>query len=81
MSDESKKWTRIQNDQSKSSNSERFQSKASPVSLHMDASRRRNLYKEEAARDRRIFRWVMAIIGILSFAALLLFIINGINRP
>ena len=47
----------------------------------MDASRRRNLDKEEAARDRVIFRWVMLIVGMLFFVALLLFIINRISRP
>ena len=81
MNNESNKWTRMQRVQSDSSNPERFQAKASPVSLHMDASRRRNLDKEEAARDRMIFRWVMVIVGILCFTALLLFIINRISGP
>jgi uncharacterized integral membrane protein len=47
----------------------------------MDASRRRNLDKEEAARDRMIFRWVIVLVGICCFAALLLFIIDRMSRP
>jgi hypothetical protein len=81
MSNESKKWARMQGVQSDSSNAGRFQPKASPVSLHMDASRRRNLHKEEAARDRMIFRWVIVLVGICCFAALLLFIIDRMSRP
>lgn len=72
MSDESDRWNRVQRPQS---DRQRFQAKASPVALHTDPARRRNLDKEEAARDRVIFRWVLLILSVLALLGLLMFVL------
>lgn len=72
MADETERWDRIQQDRSDRSP---FQAKASPVSLYASPERRRNLDKEEAERDRLVFRWVMfglffvGLIGALFLVA------------
>jgi hypothetical protein len=73
MADESERWDRVRQD---SGSREPFQSKASPVALHADANRRRNLDKEEAARDRVIFRWVLLVAGLAFFMVVLFFIVT-----
>lgn len=71
MSEESERWQRVQG---ASRVREPFQAKSSPVSLHTDAARRRNLDKEEAARDRMIFSWVLLLAGIAGLVAILVFV-------
>lgn len=70
MADESERWNRVQH---RSGSKERFQAKASQVALHTDPQRRRNLDKEEAARDRLIFRWVMLILGVALMVGMVFF--------
>jgi hypothetical protein len=72
MADESERWNRVQRPDGPRAP---FQAKASPVALHTDPARRRNLDKEEAARDRLIFRWVLLVFGILALLGLLLFLL------
>jgi len=72
MSDESERWNRVQRPQS---DRERFQPKVSPVALHTDPARRRNLDKEEAARDRVVFRWVLLVLTVLALLALVMFVL------
>jgi hypothetical protein len=72
MADETERWNRVQRPEGDRG---RFQAKASPVALHTDPARRRNLDKEEAARDRLIVRWALLILGILTLLGLLMFIL------
>ncbi len=76
MADESERWAQAQKDRE---NREPFQAKASAVALHTDPQRRRNLDKEEAERDRLIFRWVMMVGGFLLLVGLLFFVIGQLN--
>ena len=76
MAEESERWERAR---SKSRSRQPFQAKASPVALHTDANRRRNLDKEEAARDRLIFRWVVLIVGIALLMTVLFFLITQLS--
>ena len=71
MADDLKRWARVQRG---SRNPQPFHAKPSPVSLHMDANRRRNLDKEEAARDRVIVRWTMMFLGLAALMGVLLFV-------
>ena len=77
MSEESELWERVQGE---SRSREPFRAKASPVSLHTDAARRRNLDKEEAARDRMIFSWVLLLLGIAGLVAVLLFVMTRLGE-
>lgn len=72
MADESERWNRVQRPDGPRAP---FHAKASPVALHTDPARRRNLDKEEAARDRMIFRWVILVMGILGLLGLVLFLL------
>ncbi len=77
MSDESERWERVQGE---SRGREPFRAKASPVALHADAARRRNVDKEEAARDRMIFSWVLLLLGIAGLVAVLLFVMTRLGE-
>ena len=77
MSEESERWERVQGE---SRSREPFRAKASPVSSHTDAARRRNLDKEEAARDRMIFSWVLLLLGIAGLVAVLLFVMTRLGE-
>lgn len=72
MADESERWNRVQR---RAGTRGPFQAKASQVALHTDPERRRNLDKEEAARDRLIFRWVMLILGIALLVGMVVFLL------
>jgi hypothetical protein len=76
MADDSERWQRVQK---RSLVREPFHSKASPVALHMDPQRRRNLDKEQAARDRMIFRWVMFVLSIAGLLALMMFVLMRLS--
>ena len=76
MADDHEQWDRTQPSVSAR---EPFQAKASPVALHADANRRRNLDKEEAARDRMMFRWVALVVGVLVFFAVIFFVISRLG--
>jgi hypothetical protein len=76
MDNESDRWDRVSR---APGNRQRFQSKASPVALHADANRRRNLDKEEAARDRVIFRWVLLLVGIAFLMGVLFFVVTRLS--
>lgn len=78
MADDSDQWDRVRHD---SGSREAFQSKASPLALHADANRRRNLDKEEAARDRVIFRWVLLLVGIAIFMVVIFFVVTRLSQP
>ena len=71
MADDSERWERAARE---SRSREPFHAKASQVALHADANRRRNLDREEAARDRRIFRWVLLVVGVALLMAAIIFI-------
>ena len=77
MAEEPDRWDRVQ---SESRPRQPFEAKASPVALHTDANRRRNLDKEEAARDRLIFRWVMLFAGIALLMVVLFFIATRLGQ-
>ena len=77
MPEESERWDRAQRG---SRSREPFEAKASPVALHADANRRRNLDKEEAARDRLIFRWVALVAGIALLMVVLFFIVTKLGQ-
>ena len=77
MSEESERWERVQGE---SRSREPFRAKASPVALHTDAARRRNLDKEEAARDRMILSWVLLLLGIAGLVAVLLFVMTRLGE-
>ena len=77
MSEESERWERVQGE---SRSRDPFRAKASPVALHTDAARRRNLDKEEAARDRMIFSWVLLLLGIAGLVAVLLFVMTRLGE-
>ena len=77
MSEESERWERVQGE---SRSREPFRAKASPVALHTDAARRRNLDKEEAARDRMIFSWVLLVAGIAGLVAVLVFVMTRLGQ-
>ena len=77
MSEESERWQRVQG---KSRSREPFRAKASPVALHKDPDRRRNLDKEEAARDRMIFSWVLLVAGIAGLVAVLVFVMTRLGQ-
>ena len=59
---------------------QQFQSKASSVALYADANRKRNLDKEEAARDRVIFRWVLLLVGVVFLMGMLFFVVTRLFR-
>ncbi|MES2705541.1 MAG: hypothetical protein V4726_02950 [Verrucomicrobiota bacterium] len=61
MPDEIERWERVQES---AKHRQPFQARSSTDSRHADAHRRRNLDKEEAARDRLIFRWVLLVVSI-----------------
>lgn len=77
MADDSDSWSRSPRE---SPSRGAFQARASPVALHADARKRRNLDKEEAARDRLIFRWALLVIAILSLLGLMLFIASRLGE-
>lgn len=77
MAEESERWHRVQGE---SRSREPFTSKASPVALHADANRRRNLDKEEAARDRLIFRWVALLVGMALMMGLMIFVVTRLRE-
>ena len=77
MSEQSERSERVQGE---SRSREPFRAKASPVALHTDAARRRNLDKEEAARDRMIFSWVLLLLGIAGLVAVLLFVMTRLGE-
>lgn len=77
MADDSDQWDRGSQD---TGSRETFQSKASPLALHADANRRRNLDKEEAARDRVIFRWVLLVVGIAIFMGVMFFVVTRLGQ-
>jgi hypothetical protein len=77
MSEESERWEKVQGE---SRSREPFRAKASPVALHTDAARRRNMDKEEAARDRMIFSWVLLVLGIAGLLATLLFVMKRLGE-
>lgn len=77
MAEESDRWERAQRE---SRSRQPFEAKASPVALHTDANRRRNLDKEEAARDRLIFRWVVLVAGIALLMVVLFFIVTRLGQ-
>ena len=79
MSEESERWDQGPRE-SRTRTSQPFQAKASPVALHTDANRRRNLDKEEAARDRLIFRWVVLVAGIALLMVVLFFIVTQLGK-
>lgn len=72
MADETERWNRVQGE---SRTRQPFTPKASPVALHTDPERRRNLDQEEAARDRLIFKWVLFVIGLIALLGLMVFLI------
>ncbi len=71
------RWEKVQGE---SRSREPFRAKASPVALHTDAARRRNLDKEEAARDRMIFSWALLLLGIAGLLATLLFVMKRLGK-
>lgn len=73
MADETERWSRVQKE---TRTREPFQAKASPAALHTNPERRRNLDKEEAARDRQIFHWLVLIFGILALLGILVFVVT-----
>ncbi len=77
MAEESERWQRTQG---KSNIREPFHAKASPVALHTDPARHRNLDKEEAARDRLIFRWVLLLVAACGLIGLMIFIVNRLGN-
>ncbi len=76
MAEDSERWERVQRN---ARGHEPFQAKASGASFHVDANRRRNLDKEEAARDRLIFRWIMLVVAVAVLLALLVFVLSRLN--
>ena len=77
MADESERWDRVQKEDR---TREPFHARASPVALHADANRRRNLDKEEAAKDRLIFRWVILVVGVGLLMLVMFFIITRLGE-
>lgn len=78
MPDEIERWERVQ--ESSSQQRKPFQARSSTDSRHADAYRRRNLDKEEAARDRLIFRWVLLIFSVLAVLGTLILIVRNMDN-
>ena len=76
MAEDSERWDRVQRNPRRT---QPFQAKASSVTLHTDANRRRNLDKEEAARDRLIFRWFMLIVAVALLMILLVYVLARLH--
>jgi len=76
MADDHKRWARMQRE---SRNPQPFHARPSPVSLHRDANRRRNVDVEESARDRVIVRWTMLFLGVAALMAVLFFVVQRLR--
>lgn len=77
MSDDTERWQRVQDAPRRS---ERFHARNSTDSRHADADRRRNLDKEEAARDRQIFRWALFAFALFLVMAMMILIVRSMGN-
>lgn len=78
MPDETERWERVQ--ESSSQQRKPFQARSSTDSRHADAQRRRNLDKEEAARDRLIFRWALLLISVVAVLGVMILIVKNMDN-
>lgn len=71
MSDEIERWERVQGAPQQR---QPFQARNSTDTRHSDPYQRRNLDKEEAARDRVIFRWSLVVLSLIGVLATLIIV-------
>jgi hypothetical protein len=77
MSDEIERWERVQGAPQQR---QPFQARNSTASRHADPYQRRNLDKEEAARDRIIFRWALVVLSLIAVLTVLIFVARGMGK-
>lgn len=71
MADETERWERVQGTPQQR---QPFQARNSTAARHADPDLRRNMDKEEAARDRIIFRWVLVVLSLIGLLAVLILV-------
>lgn len=71
MADEIERWERVQGTPQQR---QPFQARNSTAARHADPHLRRNMDKEEAARDRIIFRWVLVVLSLIGLLMVLILV-------